>query len=432
MREDLLQFIWAHGYFNHNALATQDGRGIAVIDPGRLNRHQGPDFLDARIRIDGIEWAGNVELHVLTSDWHRHGHDPDPRYQRLVLHVVWKHDGNAPMDLPVLELYGRVPGTLLQTFTAWMNQPDRLPCAASLGTTINQLPQGWRDILLDLRLHAKASQWLEELAQLKGHWDELCWRKLARNFGHRVNADAFEQVARSLPLRILHRHSGQIHQLEALLFGQAGLLWGNWEDPYPVMLQKEFAYLKKLHALKPAAVLVHFLRMRPGNFPTVRLAQLAMLMHSTERLSEAILRAEDVSALETLFDVTANDFWHYHYRFGKASSYAPKRLGAETIRNILINTAVPFVYAYGQWSGNASLCMRAKGWLEALPAERDQSLQVFRDAGLQCVTAADSQALHSLYRDFCVQKHCLSCAIGELVIDRTVRSATSAGGIPAI
>jgi hypothetical protein len=133
-----------------------------------------------------------------------------------------------------------------------------------------------------------------------------------------------------------------------------------------------------------------------------------------------------------LFDVTANDFWHYHYRFGKASSYAPKRLGAETIRNILINTAVPFVYAYGQWSGNVSLCTRAKGWLEALPAERDQSLQVFRDAGLQCVTAADSQALHSLYRDFCVQKHCLSCAIGEMVIDRTVRNATSAGGIPAI
>jgi hypothetical protein len=431
MREDLLQFIWAHGYFNRSSLATEDGRTISVLDPGQLNRHQGPDFLDARIRIDGIEWAGNIEVHVLTSDWRRHGHDPDPRYQRLILHVVWKHDGAAPLEIPVLELYGKVPLSLLQTFTGWMNQPELLPCADSLGSSISQLPAAWRDTLLDQRLQAKATQWIRELGQLKGHWDELCWRKLARNFGHRVNADAFELVAKSIPLRIMHRHAGQIHQLEAMLLGQSGLLWGNWEDPFPVMLQKEFAYLKKLHALKSPAVLVHFLRMRPGNFPTVRMAQLAMLMHTTARLSESILRAADIRALEALFDITANDFWHYHYRFGKSSVFAPKRLGAGMIRNILINTAVPFVYAYGQWSGNAGLCARAKGWLGDLPAEKDHALQVFRDAGLQVNSSADSQALHGLYREYCTQKRCLSCAIGEMVIDRTVRSATSAGGIPA-
>jgi Protein of unknown function (DUF2851) len=413
MQENLLQFIWEQGYFNRQDLRTHLGDTIEILTPGQRNTHQGPDFLQARLRIGKTEWVGNVELHLQTSDWIRHGHQHDPRYQNLVLHVVWQHQGMAPGNIPVLELKGRVPGFLLDTYTTWMNRPSSIPCAGTIRGRITDLPKDWSRTLLTRKLELRAAAWLEELDKLRGHWEELCWQKIARNFGYRVNADAFEELARSIPLKVLGKHRHQVHQLEALLFGQAGMLYGNMDDPYPILLQKEYAYLKKMHGLRPIHCRMQFLRMRPGNFPSVRLAQLAMLVLQSKHLFVKMIQARDIMDLESLFDVTANDFWHYHYRFGKSSDYAPKTLGKGMVRNIILNTVCPLLFAYGKRSGETDSLQKAVHFLETCPAEEDHEIRLFMDAGLIPASAAESQAMHFLKREFCDAKRCLECVIGE-------------------
>jgi hypothetical protein len=302
-----------------------------------------------------------------------------------------------------------------------MNRPSSIPCAGSLRGRITDFPQAFARALLSRKLSTRAEAWLDELDRLKGHWEELCWRKIARNFGYRVNADAFEDLARSIPLKILARHRNQVHQLEALLFGQAGLLYGKMNDPYPVMLQKEYAYLQKLHGLRPIHGRMQFLRMRPGNFPTVRLAQLAMLVLQSRRLFSAILQAGDIRELTSLFEVTANDFWHYHYHFGKSSAYAPKTLGTAMVNNIVVNTVSPMLFAYGKRSGDDRFLEKACQLLEACPAEADREISLFADAGLVAANAADSQALHFLKKEFCDAKRCLDCAIGTGLLSACTR-----------
>jgi hypothetical protein len=417
MQENLLQFIWEKCYFNRHGLTTHQGEPLEILSPGIRNKHQGPDFMQARIRIGVTEWVGNVELHTHTGDWHRHGHDADPRYQNLILHVVWRHQGEAPGQIPILVLEGRVAASLLKTYTSWMNQPVSIPCAGTMRRSISMLSPGWRNELLCQRLALRAAEWLDELKRLNGHWEALAWRKIARNFGYRVNADVFDELARSLPLGVLAKHKTQIHQVEALLFGQAGLLSGNWEDPYPRMLQKEYAYLKRLHRLNPVGGKMQFLRMRPGNFPSVRLAQLAILVHHAQHLFTSLMQADSIREMTSLLEVTANDYWHYHYHFGKTSTYLPKTLGTAMIHNIIMNTVVPLLYAYGQWKGDPSFEEKAFGLLCEMPPERDASINMFVQAGLKPVHAADTQALHFLYRAYCDSRRCLDCSIGVNILN---------------
>ena len=416
MQEDLLQYIWACGYFNQQDLRTVDGEALEILSPGQHNRNQGPDFTAARIRLQGLEWVGKVELHVRTSDWHRHGHQHDPQYNPVMLHVVWEHDSPGPSRIPVLELQGRIAGSLLATYTNWMLVPDAIPCAASHAGAGLSLEASWKMQLLEERLSARTTHLLHELGLVTGHWEELCWRTLARNFGYQVNADAFESLARSVPWKLVLRYRIQIHQLEALLFGQSRLLEERFDDPYPQLLQKEYAYLRKLHHLVPIRESMQFLRMRPGNFPTVRLAQLAALLHAGIFPFDLILGGTSLQRLQTQLDITANDFWHYHYRFQTSSGYAPKRLGISMIRSLLINTMVPVRYAYGLWTGDKSLRDSALAWLAELPAESDQELYRFVQAGLHPEDAAASQALHQLWKHYCSVKRCLDCAIGQRML----------------
>lgn len=415
INERLLHFIWQFQYFNKSELATTSGEAITVSYPGTYNTNQGPDFSDAKIRIGKTTWAGAVELHIKTSDWNKHQHTTDSNYNNVMLHVVWEHDSEET-GIPVLELKGRVSKILLQRYEELMNARSFIPCQNSISAVRSITWKSWKDRLVAERLIRKSALAEKFLSETNYHLEETFWWLLARNFGMKVNADAFEAVARSIPVNILAKSKNQLHQLEALLLGQAGLLAGDFSEDYPQMLQKEFIFLKQKYNLKPVNMPVHFLRMRPGNFPTIRLAQLAMLVHHSAHLFSKIKEAESKKEVNNWFDITANDYWHYHYRFDELSAYKKKKLGSTMTDNIVINTVCPLLFAYGNYHDEQRYKDMAMRWLEQTGAETNSITKGFLQAGIENKTAFDSQALIELKNEYCNAKKCLKCGVGNVLL----------------
>jgi hypothetical protein len=422
MTEKLLQFIWRFQYFNRSHLLSAGGETIEVIFPGQHNKEQGPDFLQARIRLGGTLLAGSVELHLRTSDWDRHRHSSDPNYGNVVLHVVYEHD-MATINLPVLELEPRVSRMLLDHYERLMQSDAFIPCAASLKQVPLLTLEAWKDRLLAERLQRKAGHLVGEEAAGNLHWEEGLWRLLARSFGARTNADAFEAIAVSLPIKILARHSNSIHQIEALLMGQARLLDYEYKDDYPKLLQREYRFLRQKHQLNPIHIPVHFMRMRPPNFPTVRLAQLAALMQQSVHLFSKILEAATLSEMENLLAATANDYWHYHYRFDEPASFAPKRLGKDMMHHLIINVVAPVLFAYGSYHRNAHFTEKAIALLQQLPPEKNAVTRGFKEIGILTQSAADGQAVLELRNAYCNERRCLECAAGASLLKRADSSS---------
>ena len=275
MTEKLLQFIWQFGYFNSAELTTTAGEQLSVINPGLLNKNQGPDFSAATIKIENTILAGTVEVHIKTSEWRRDRHEKDENYKNVILHVVFEHD-EVVNDIPVLELSSRIASLLLDRYASFMDNRSFIPCSNNIKDIKDIVWASWKERLLAERLTRKSINVLLLLEQSNFHWEESFWWVLARNFGGKINGDAFEAIARSVPVNILAKHKTSIHQIEALLFGQASLLNEEFAEEYPKLLQREYNFLKKKYDLQPSPVPVLFLRMRPGSFPTIRLAQLAM------------------------------------------------------------------------------------------------------------------------------------------------------------
>ena len=418
MTEKLFQFIWQFQYFNAAELRTVNDENLQVIFPGVLNRDQGPDFLNAQVRIEGMLLAGSVELHLKASQWYLHGHHLDPHYKNVILHVVFENDLDE-QSIPVLELQQRIPKLLLERYADLMGSPHFIACASSLDQVKPITWASWKDRLLAERLSRKSSVIFGFLEQNGWHWEECFWWLLCRSFGARVNADAFEQVARSIPLKILARHKQQIHQVEALLFGQAGLLHRKFNEAYPKLLQREYRFLRKKWVLQMVHAPMYFLRMRPGNFPSVRLAQLAVLIQQSAHLFSKVLELEKAADLFHMFDVTANDYWHYHYRFDEPSGFKRKKLGKDMIRNIIINTVIPVLFAYGLYHKEENQRMKAINWLGQLEAEDNSIIKGFSDLDIKCSSAFDTQALIELKTKYCDNRYCLQCAIGNAVLKIT-------------
>lgn len=416
MNERLLQFIWQHRYFNRHTLTTFSGLPLQIIFQGEFNTNQGPDFLQARIVIDDIQLAGSVELHLKTSDWKNHGHDNDIHYKNVILHVVWEHDLAQDTGDHLLELKGRVPNSLLQRYTEWMNEKEQIPCQNQLKKVPLITWLNWKERMAAERLLQKKEKIQQLLQNSNQHWEESFWQLLARNFGNPVNADAFEHIAQSIPVTVLAKHKNQIHQLEAMLLGQAGFLNEKFTDAYPVLLQKEYRFLQKKYQLKPINHLLQFLRMRPSNFPTIRLAQLAMLIHQSSHLFSKLIEAPELNEIKNLFTVTANDYWHTHYTFAETSAYKKKQLGRVMIENILINTAIPMLFVYGVEHKNEQLRQKAFNWLQQMPKERNTVTRLWEQAGVEHKNAMDSQALLYLKKEYCNHRKCLSCAIGNSIL----------------
>lgn len=415
MTERLLQYIWQFQYFNKTDLLTKNGEVVQIIFPGQHNTNQGPDFSDAKIKIGNTIWAGTVELHLKTSDWQKHKHQLDKNYNNVILHVVWENDA-MNSEIPIVELKGRVSKILLKRYEELMNNGSFIPCENSIQTIKEIAWRSWKDRLLAERLQRKTGMVELLLRQNNYHWEETFWWLLARNFGMKVNADAFEAVARSIPITILAKQKQQIHQIEALLLGQAGLLEGSLTDNYAVMLQKEYRYQQSKHKLNSITIPVHFLRMRPGNFPTIRLAQLAMLVHQSAHLFSKIKEAGSVKEIKNWFDVTANDYWHYHYRFDESSSFKKKKLGETMIDNIIINTLAPVLFAYGSYHNEQQYKDKALLWLEGTAPEANSITKGFTGLGIENKNAFDSQVLIEMKNEYCNKKRCLECGVGNALL----------------
>jgi hypothetical protein len=413
--EKLLQYIWQFQYFNKAELQTTAGEKLQIIFPGKLNTNQGPDFTNAQIKIDNTTLVGSIELHLKASQWNEHGHNNDSNYKNVVLHVVFEND--LPQSaVPVLELQSRISNLLLERYTDLMNSSSFIPCANSVSEVKEITWVSWKERLLAERLTRKSSIVFKFLEENNAHWEESFWWMLARNFGMKVNSEAFESTARSVSVNILAKHKNQIHQLEAFLFGQTGLLERSFEEDYPKLLQREYNFLKKKYDLKPIHTPVHFLRMRPGNFPTIRLSQLAALIQNSAHLFSKILETEKISEIEKMFEVTANDYWHYHYRFDESSSFKKKTIGKDMIDNLIINTIVPVLFAYGLYLKEEKFKNKAILWLEELSAEVNSITKGFASLKLSNKSAFDSQAFIELKTQYCDHKHCLQCAIGNTLL----------------
>lgn len=416
MTEKLFQYIWQLQYFNRPGLQTTGGEAVEVIHPGTLNTNQGPDFLNARIRIGPTILAGSVELHIRSSQWWKHGHGPDPNYRNVILHVVMEHDQEMPPNIPTLELKGRVSGLLLRRYEQLMNATGFIACAGSLHQVSDLAWTAWRERLAAGRLTRKSEKIFESLRRNNFHWEETFWQVLARSFGARLNADLFEAVALSLPLSLMGRHKNQIHQLEALLLGQANLLAARFTEDYPTMLKKEYEFYRRKYKLQPVHIRPVFHRMRPAGFPTLRLAQLAMLLHRSAHLFSLLIESASVEAICDKMEITANDYWHYHYRFDEPTAYREKKIGAEMTGGMIVNTFAPMLFAYGLYHQDEKYKERALSWLTQVPPEQNQITRGFGRLFVTSASAYDSQSLIELKTQFCDHKRCLQCSIGYRVL----------------
>jgi hypothetical protein len=420
MKEKLLQYIWQFQYFNKNKLTTTDGESLQIIHQGNFNTNQGADFSEAKIKIGDTIWAGNIELHINSSDWNLHNHSADKNYNNVILHAVWKHDkeikDSTGNTLPTLQLQDRISNLVLNKYEGLMNSSSFIPCENHLTAIKDLTLLSWKQRLLAERLESKSAIIFSFLHQNKFHWEETFWWLIAKNFGIKVNSDAFEKIARSLPVSILAKHKDQIHILESLLFGQAGLLEKEFTEYYPKMLQKEYRFYKTKYKLDQPQLQLFFLRMRPANFPSLRLAQLAMLICNSSHLFSKIKESISVTEMRNLLNVTANDYWHYHYLFDEAAAFKNKNLGDQMINTILINTIVPILFAYGLHHNEQPYKDKAIAWLEEIASEKNNITKGFEALKFSNKNSFDSQSYIQLKNEYCNHKRCLECAIGNALL----------------
>ena len=419
MNEALLQFIWQYSLYKPGELQTVQGEKVNVIFPGKLNRDAGPDFLEAKIKVGNTTLAGNIELHINSSDWLKHGHQNDPAYKNLILHVVYKNDTQSTgVHTPLLEIAKHIPQYVIAQYSSLLQTTRALPCAGQLHTVKDIVKESWLNRLLAERWEEKLGDWKELLAASANDWRNLLYWRMAANFGFKVNAQAFLMLARSLPLNVLAKHKDLL-QVEALLFGQAGMLEASFRDSYPQKLQEEYRYLKQKYKLQ--ALEAHqwkFLRMRPANFPSIRIAQFAALVHKSLHLFSQIIEIHTIKEIAPLLDVTASEYWDTHFVFDEEANKTPsaKHLGDVSVHNIIINTIAPIQFLYAYKQGLSSQQEKALQLLDTVPAEKNKIIRFWDDSGWKAINAAQSQSLLQLYNNYCSSKRCLECSIGLNII----------------
>jgi hypothetical protein len=424
MTEYFLQYIWQRHLCLPCENRTVDGEQVDIVRPGQPNGNAGPDFTDARIRIGGTLWAGCVEIHIRSSDWERHGHHVDPAYNNVVLHAVYQHDADAynsrRQKIPVMELH--FDARYYDNYNRLAGSGEHIACRNELNGADMFSFAAWLERLAVERLEQKASAIMQTYESTTGNWEETFYRRLAHNFGFSLNASPFEALAKSLPLTVLLKHRDSLKQIEALLFGQAGMLaGGDIADAYGEELSKEYRYLQKKYSLEPIdRFLWKFMRLRPINFPTLRIAQFATLIHRNEHLFSQIIEAKSVEEFEKIFDLHASAYWDAHYVFGKDSPKRRKQFGKMAVRTVLINTVAPFLFVYGKSRGKEDFCTRAVELLETLPSEKNSILAQWEQLGVHVSNAFTSQAVLQLNNAYCQPRKCLSCPVGNKIVTKLI------------
>ena len=421
MTESFLHYIWQFQYFDRKDLGTADGEPIQVLNPGIRNTNAGPDFSDARIKIGELEWRGSAELHIKASGWNDHRHGDDAAYENVILHVVWENDKpvlrSDGSSMPTLELKNRTDPGLWNSYRKLFTSVDSIPCSSSWPGVADLTKLSMLDKVLAERLESKANSVRAMLDSNQGNWEETAYQMLVRNFGFKVNLEPFLQLSQALPYKLLLRHVDKLQQVEALLFGQAGFLEEAGPDEYRLLLIREYGVLSTKYQL--AGKQLHksqwrFLRLRPANFPTVRLAQLAALVCSKQNLISVFLNYSYAELMEWL-NVSQSPYWLNHYQFGKKSAHVPT-LGKSSAQNIIINSVVPLLAAYSLAHDDQQFMDKALDLLQRAPAEKNRVTRQWSALGYHVRTAFDSQALIGLHNSFCQKRRCLECMVGAALI----------------
>lgn len=426
MTEAFLHYLWKHRLFDFMNLKTTAGEPLQIIFPGYHNTDAGPDFRQAIVQIGAMKWAGDVEIHIRSSDWYRHHHQNDEKYLSVALHVVYEHDCEVERRkgelFPTLELRNYIPEEMLAQYQRLMASPGQIPCASYLPGIE---PLHLRSLLSSMvmeRMLRKQEDVLRMVRECNGDWKETLYRLLAIGFGFKTNVTAFELLAKSLPLKVLTKHADSELQTAALVFGQAGMLERSDVDDYHDALKYEYDYLRCKYQLMPIGEHHwNLLRLRPPNFPCVRLAQFVALMHDSIDLSELCLECPSVETLKRELSVCANPYWENHYHFGKMTILKHSvSLGDTAASLLIINTVVPFRFAHHRFFGNENQLERTLALLEELPFENNKRTREFAHTPFPQQNAMDSQALLELSQYYCSPKRCLECAIGEKIV-RNIR-----------
>lgn len=403
---------------------TTDSQPVVVLHPGFRNHDAGPDFTNARLLINGQEWGGTVEMHTRTSDWLAHRHQHDRAYDNVILHVVWEDDQAATgrrvdrpdgTALPTLELASRTSPALIERYTGLQDSPDVIPCAGQFRSVQPLRLTSMLDKAMLQRLERKAAGVRAVFEQTAGDWEETAYRLLATTMGFKINADPMAQLSRAVPLKAVLKHRDVLLQAEAMLFGTAGLLSTDEPDEYVATLQREYRFLAAKYQLEDKQVAAHawkWGRLRPANFPTLRVAQLARLLTQHASLFSLFVGTADAQMLLNALQVTPSAYWQAHYRFGKRTERTVPTLGQSSAQTLIINAVVPLLAAYAHHRGQPAYVDRAIALLEQLPAEQNRLTNHWDELGLGIRTAFDSQASIELYNEFCSVKKCLSCQIG--------------------
>ena len=419
--EDILHYVWKYKLYSPVGLVTAEGVPVVVIDPGIRNTDAGPDFFNAKIRIADTTWAGSIEIHEKASDWMRHKHDKDKAYDSVVLHLVGRDDAvvcrTTGERIPQAVL--SVPENVRQNIDWLMHREVTIACYHQIRSVEPILLTSWMNALLCERLERKTGDIFRLLEQYQDDWNEVFYIVLTRTFGFGINNDAFERLAKSLPFRYIRKQRNSISQIEALLFGQAGMLEGEGDGHYYSLLKQEYSFLRKKFGLKVLDdPLFRNLRLRPANFPYLKLAHLAALWHKYDTLFSIILDGGGVEEIKQCLCVPPSDYWETHYHFRYASPHKEKLPGDNALNILLINTVVPFLFAYGQKNNRPEYGERSISFLEGLPPEKNTIVSTFKDAGMEVRHAGDSQSLIQLKREYCEKKKCLYCRIGFCLLKR--------------
>lgn len=420
--EYFLQYLWKYKFYKQEDLQTVCGEKIKVIRTGEHNQNAGADFLNAQIKINENLWAGNVEIHINSSDWIKHKHSENKDYDNVILHVVLNNDAeiqrNNKQIIPTLVL--EIPKNIEENYIKLISKKKEIACSDNIKNVDEFIFHTWQNRLLIERLEEKSQRILQNLNYNKNSWTETFYQQLAYNFGFKLNSLPFELLAKSLSTTILAKHKNNLFQIEAMLFGQAGFLEKPEGDEYYLSLKKEYNFLKNKFDLKPIENhLWKFLRLRPVNFPTIRIAQFAVLIHKSSSLFSRILEIDKISDLEKLFDISTSEYWKTHYNFNKESKKRIKNFGKISFHNLIINTIVPFCFVYGKIRGKNEIQNKALEWLEQTPAENNSIIKKWNSINIKTPSAFVSQALLQLFNNYCKKNNCLNCVIGNKIVSQS-------------
>lgn len=423
MREDLLHYIWKNGKIPFEGLYTSRRKPLHILSLGIHNYNSGPDFFHAKLEIDGQLWAGNIEVHVKSSDWFAHQHNTDNNYDNVILHVVWEEDIKVyrknKTEIPTLELKNFIPDYILVNYYKLFNisRDNFINCEADITTTNHFKFSVWLERLYFERLEEKSNEINSLLAEARNDWEKVLFILLLKNFGLKLNGEAFLSLGKTLDYGIIRKLSQNVFQLETILFGLSGLLNNpSPKDEFLTKMKKEYSYLyDKFRINNHAVISPSFFRLRPANFPTIRLSQVANLYVKRPQLFSAIIAVSRLDQIYEIFKISASDYWKDHYVFGKLSTKRENKLSKNFIDLLLINTILPMIFCYSKWHG-ADGSSKIISLIRQLKREDNKIIRKYNSLGVKCNNAMDSQAVLQLYNSYCSKNRCMECVVGDSLL----------------